>query len=176
MLFDTDCKSNKQWRAMKGCELLQPMIYLTQDQQIYLLILSINKTMQCFSKHFFLRMPFHCLFFSLCALLSPKLYCCLSGCAQGGLTNIRRTALAGKKIILLINGVIKVLSLTWHRLTGIDGVLGAAPGSLTFHNEWQLLPSCLGGDGATCKGLASQPLLHFATIPLSFPSSLASYF
>lgn len=41
----------------------------------------------------------------------------------------------------------------------MDGVLGPAPGSRTFDNEWQLLPARLGGDGATCKGSASPPLL-----------------
>lgn len=64
-----------------------------------------------------------------------------------------------EKIVPLINGVIKVLSLTCHQLTGMDGLLGPAPGSRTFDNEWQLLPTCLGGDWATCKGLASPPLL-----------------
>ena len=57
-LFDTDYKSNKHWRVVKGCELLQLMMYLTQDQPIFLLILSINGTLQCFSKPSFLRMPF----------------------------------------------------------------------------------------------------------------------
>lgn len=51
-----------------------------------------------------------------------------------------------EKIVLLINGVIKVLSLTCHQLTGMDGLLGPAPGSRTFDNEWQLLPARLGGD------------------------------
>jgi len=41
----------------------------------------------------------------------------------------------------------------------MDGVLGPAAGSCTFHNEWQLLPARLGGDGATCEGLASPPPL-----------------
>lgn len=41
----------------------------------------------------------------------------------------------------------------------MDGVLGPAPGSRTFDNEWQLLPARLGGDGATCIGSPSPPLL-----------------
>lgn len=50
------------------------------------------------------------------------------------------------EIVLLINGVIKVLSLTSHWLTGMDGLLAPAPGIRTFDNEWQLLPARLDGD------------------------------
>lgn len=51
----------------------------------------------------------------------------------------------------------------------MDGVLGPAPGSPTFDNEWQLLPARLDGDGATCKGSASPPLL------ILFPPPKALY-
>lgn len=83
-----------------------------------------------------------------------------------------------KKIVLLINGVIKVLSLTWHELTGMDGVLGTAPSSRTFDNEWQLLRARLGGDGATCKGLASPPILALfpSQSSLSVPNTLVFQF
>lgn len=70
---------------------------------------------------------------------------------MGGFTNIRHRVHVGcvrvrGGVVLLINGVIKVLSLTSHWLTGMDGLLARAPGIRTFHNEWQLLPARLGGD------------------------------
>lgn len=60
----------------------------------------------------------------------------------------------------------------------MDGVLGPAPGSRTFDNEWQLLPARLGSDGATCKGLASPPLLALSPpqTPLSVLNTLVSHF
>lgn len=84
-------------------------------------------------------------------LLSAESYCGISSHSMGGLTNIRHRVHvgcvgAGRGIVLLINGVIKVLSLTSHWLTGMDGLLARAPGIRTFHNEWQLLPARLGGD------------------------------
>lgn len=39
----------------------------------------------------------------------------------------------------------------------MDELLGPPPGSRTFDNEWQLLAARLGGDWATCKGLAPPP-------------------
>lgn len=41
----------------------------------------------------------------------------------------------------------------------MDEPLGPPPGSRTFDNEWQLLAARLGGDWATCIGLAPPPPL-----------------
>lgn len=68
-----------------------------------------------------------------------------------------------KEIVLLINGIIKILSLTCHQLTGMDGVLGPAPGSRTFDNEWQLLPAHLVVMGPPAK--AWLPLLSLLPEP-----------
>ena len=57
-----------------------------------------------------------------------------------------------ERSLLLINGLIKALSLTRQRLTAMDGAAWQTPG-----NEWQLLVACLVGDRVTCKGLASPP-------------------
>lgn len=72
-----------------------------------------------------------------------------------------------KKIVLLINGVIKVLSLTCHQLTAMDELLGPPPGSRTFDNEWQLLAARLGGDWATCMGLAPPPPVAPSLSPIA---------
>lgn len=50
----------------------------------------------------------------------------------------------------------------------MDELLGPPPGSHTFDNEWQLLAARLGGDWATCKGLAPPPPLarSLALLPL----------
>lgn len=76
------------------------------------------------------------------------------------------------EIVLLINGVIKVLSLTWHELTAMDEVLGSPPGSRIFHNEWQLLPARLGGIRPPAKDWF--PNLCSASSPS--PSSVSKQF
>lgn len=49
----------------------------------------------------------------------------------------------------------------------MDELLGPPPGSRTFDNEWQLLAARLGGDWATCMGLALPPPVTLSLSPIA---------
>lgn len=49
----------------------------------------------------------------------------------------------------------------------MDELLGPPPGSRTFDNEWQLLAARLGGDWATCMGLAPPPPVALSLSPIA---------
>lgn len=135
LTFLFNVKKTQQW-LLKACESLRLII----NTVILTTFLSLSCQCPPPPTTTTLSNPFHWLLFLPCTSVSWKLLWHkqpLNGrLNEHGAQSARWVCVCvgGRKIVLLINGVIKVLSLTSHWLTGMDGLLAPAPGSHSIMN------------------------------------------